>query len=524
MIKLLIVEDETMERRFLCDHIRWEIIGAQVIGGAWNGKEALETVIASRPDIILTDVKMPVMDGVELAKMVQAIDPSVKIIFHSAYDDFEYAREAANLHAFGYILKPIDEEELLKRVKKAVDMCIQEQMHEAMLAKLRIGMTMGEPVLREALVRDLLLGEEAGRDELLRHVGLDWLIAPGAEITLALVRWSERGAVASSEVLHEAEAALRPFRHTPAVRLSAYEAAVLLLADARQAEAVEACFASLAARVSGKYGAAVRYLIENAVIGEIKLHVRFAQLYRRLESGPAADGPDVHGLNVPAIRQFKEEFSRLVRMKDDGQLRALIRAFCEQRFAREPADLPYYIGLGFSVLSLVADAVKSKGHDPFRTADEEIRCWMQLVRLDSAHKLKQFVLNRALAMAEKLGDGKKRSRDQLIERIELIVKQRYHEPLSVEYIAGLMHFTPNYIGATYKTKRNISINDYINKIRVSRSMELLREETLSITDIALMCGYENAPYFHKMFKKHTGSTPGEFRQQANRQAGSTKGE
>lgn len=118
MLKIVIVEDEDIIRRGLMETIDWQAMGVQVVGSAADGEEALGMISQRNPDVVLTDVRMPVMDGLELARKLQELDDSIKVVFLTSHADFEYAREAMRLHVDDYLLKPVDEEELAEVMKR----------------------------------------------------------------------------------------------------------------------------------------------------------------------------------------------------------------------------------------------------------------------------------------------------------------------------------------------------------------------------------------------------------------------
>lgn len=120
MLRMLIADDDAIARDGLASSINWEELGIEISGCAENGKKAMELFMENNSDIILTDIRMPYMDGLELARKAKEIDPLVVIIFISAYDDFAYAREGIKLGAYDYVLKPIDIEMMLDTIRKAV--------------------------------------------------------------------------------------------------------------------------------------------------------------------------------------------------------------------------------------------------------------------------------------------------------------------------------------------------------------------------------------------------------------------
>lgn len=117
-MKLLIVDDEPLVRNGLLYGFNWRRINVDAIGAACNGLEAMEKIEQDRPDIVLTDIRMPGMDGLELAARLKDSFPDIKVVFLTGYSDFEYAKSAIELQAFNYILKPVEEDELFNIIDK----------------------------------------------------------------------------------------------------------------------------------------------------------------------------------------------------------------------------------------------------------------------------------------------------------------------------------------------------------------------------------------------------------------------
>ena len=129
LYKIMLVDDEEEVRKSIINKIDWADAGFEVIGDAENGKDALEKIEQNEPDVVLTDIKMPYMDGLTMAETIRQLYPSVKIVIFSGFDEFEYAKKAIKLNVIEYILKPVNVEELtsiLKRIKSGLDEEIEE--------------------------------------------------------------------------------------------------------------------------------------------------------------------------------------------------------------------------------------------------------------------------------------------------------------------------------------------------------------------------------------------------------------
>ena len=136
MYKLLIVEDNDFERNALESYINWGLLGIETLKSAANGEEGLRSAKANKPDIIISDVKMPVMDGVEMSSEIRAIHPQTRFIFCSGYDDVELLKKAIEIRAYNYLIKPVNHDELIHTVRKIVSELIDEKIANAELGKI----------------------------------------------------------------------------------------------------------------------------------------------------------------------------------------------------------------------------------------------------------------------------------------------------------------------------------------------------------------------------------------------------
>ena len=135
MIKVFLVEDESIIRQGIKNNIDWKSNGFELVGEAGDGEYAYPMILKSRPDILLTDVRMPFMDGLELSRLVKKALPNTKIIVLSGYNEFDYAKEAIKIGISDYLLKPVTSASLLEALKKVADLILEEQEHYRLLER-----------------------------------------------------------------------------------------------------------------------------------------------------------------------------------------------------------------------------------------------------------------------------------------------------------------------------------------------------------------------------------------------------
>lgn len=156
LYRIMLVDDEEEVRKAMIRKMNWEQLGFTVVGDAENGEDALEKLEMLEPDVIMTDIRMPYMDGLTLIARIREQYPFIKVLIFSGYDDFEYAKQAIKLNVTEYILKPVNGEELaeiLKRVKVSLDEEIEQRRNISKLQESYLGSL---PILRELFLNDLV--------------------------------------------------------------------------------------------------------------------------------------------------------------------------------------------------------------------------------------------------------------------------------------------------------------------------------------------------------------------------------
>ncbi|HJD34324.1 MAG TPA: response regulator, partial [Candidatus Mediterraneibacter tabaqchaliae] len=162
MYKLLIVDDEKIEREGMAEFIDWNTYGIEIAGTAWNGQAGYEKVLETHPDIVMTDIKMPVMDGIGLIRKLKEEFPDIQVIVLSGYGEYEYTSQAMEMGVKYYILKPCDEERMLPVIEK-----VKDEIEKKKLEKRKYDTTVKKllPLAKEQVFRNILLNRETSRKE-----------------------------------------------------------------------------------------------------------------------------------------------------------------------------------------------------------------------------------------------------------------------------------------------------------------------------------------------------------------------
>ncbi|SFI51000.1 two-component system, response regulator YesN [Paenibacillus sp. UNC496MF] len=522
MYSILLVDDEKMELDTLSRYVPWDAMDIAVAGTAKNGREALELAKALDPDVILTDVRMPIMDGLEFAKRAKQHSKRVKIVFLSGHDEFQYIKAAIAVEASGYLLKPIDLDELRQLMEKVKLKC-----DEARLAEQTIAMA------KEKLLRALFLepGDDAREEaaaKLLRMDGMPELLRGPLKVASLSVAWigDDGGSASGEQAPKQLEASL-----TEAVRarLKALGfagglidgeygdfAALFPAADPRnddalwtglQREMAESFPVRLTiglSRPGERPEDAYALLKEARAAAEHAFYVGKGALIR----AEAVREPSTGEVGVEA---YQAALLRAIgQLKPDEAEREIDRFMEElktRRVHRHPARAAA-VRLLSGVKHQLGQAVKdAEAAGPVR-GEWDLMNGCEVLG-DIGDYLKQACGSLILVLSEK-----DRDRHLGIARsIEAIIARDYRLPLTVEDIAKEVYLSPNYVRTIFKEKTGRTILEAITDMRMARASALLADRSLKIHEIAGRVGYENVSYFCSLFHKTAGVTPNQYRKQ-----------
>lgn len=544
MSKLLIVDDEAHVVERLATLVPWESIGVTAVHKAYSAKLALEVLQEHAIDVVLTDIRMPGMTGLELSAHIRRNWTKTRCILLSGYADFEYAKEAITLGASGYLLKPVKDEELLSTVSQVLQQLsvewAQVLSHERTARMLRDNL----PQMRGNLLHELLEGRRYPLKELqdkmtMLHVPAFY----GEPFWLMLVRLEE------------------PFYTYDSQSLALLEYAVGNIAE----ELFAPHFDLWSGKDSHDYLVYVVKRAERADSGGEPSASGDAETLHALETAAAQWQTAIHTylkgrLTILISRKgvFPEHLSEVydttlsALRKHVGAERDLIITVAEERTAGTevrsiPAlyELPtmnqlleagqwaaaqervnrIFAELGgkqeelhehlLEVFFVIASAASYYAHKNGRPLAELLGPgYEKLIQgapyrsLQQLHDWADDVLSRLRSQTE---DEAKDSRTKLIEQVQRFVERHLASDVSLAAIADHVFMHPVYISKIYKLETGENLSDYVNRIRMEKAAQLLLGTQDKIYEIASRIGYQRAHSFINVFKKYTGLTPQEYR-------------
>ncbi|CDN43502.1 response regulator [Paenibacillus sp. P22] len=534
MAQLLIVDDEAHVVDRLAATVDWQAAGVEQVFKAYSGVEALELLRQFSIDIVVSDIRMPGMSGLELIAEIRGSWPKTKCILLSGYSDFNYAKEAIRHQAEAYLLKPVKEEELTAAVRSAIGKL--EEEWEEVISQQRLSYVVKEnlPLMRASLLLDLLQGripEEAALREkmgLLELSGGEW-----SRCSLMIVRldelflqygpqnpeWKEYAIGNMAGELFGPRYAIWPAK-------DAYGYYVYAMAPRR--DSPHGHDAAWFERTAADLQTAVSSYLKAKISVMVCKEGRFPE-----------EIPGLYGRLVDSFRgRIGDERELFMRLEDTGldagikpleslyEPPALIRLFdagkwseMENKLQRVYAELEsdgagsqeLLLEVYFTLAGAYAYIAHKNGRQLSDLLGGDYAAMTEAPPFRSVNQLKEWSLRTLRRIREDMQKETKDSRADLIRSIQRYVEEQITGSLSLQAVADRVHLHPVYLSKLYKLETGENLSDYMQAARMAKAEELLKGSSAKIYEIAASLGYQRPHSFNFAFKKQFGMTPQEYR-------------
>jgi two-component system response regulator YesN len=520
--KVFFVEDEIITREGIRDNVDWPANGFEFCGEAADGEMALPLLRTAQPDVLITDIKMPFMDGLQLSKIVRERMPWVKIVILSGHDEFEYAQEAIKLGVTDYLLKPVTVKKLQSALQKLAVQLDKEKIEQENLKKLQEQVEENRVTLRERLLFKLVVGAISPTEAIEKGqmLGLDLiaryylvvilkielgdrteqydydeyqqiqrvvigLVEKNPDIFVVKRDWGDLILImkgSTSEYLEEErDLFLEEIRHE--VVKSRYQLTLGMGASKNRIADIYQSFVEALANTQNPAGED-KYHLDQRVDRTELLKVDKSAVEKYLHSG--------------VKNEFDEFFTAYLQPLGETALKSNL--------------IKNYIFADF-VLA-VAKLVNELGGEIDKVIPELNSIEMILSNIKTTDQLReqaQKILFSALAYRDIQPNGQYKN---LIRQAKEYLEHHYANPeLSLHEVASQVNLSASYFSVVFSQETGQTFKEYMTEIRINKAKELLRMTALRSADIAYQVGYNDPHYFSSVFKKNTGFSPIEFRSQ-----------
>ncbi|MDR1001199.1 MAG: response regulator [Clostridiales bacterium] len=538
MLKVFLVEDEFVVRRGIRDNIDWASEGFLFSGEAADGELAFPLIQREKPDIIITDIRMPFMDGLDLSRLIRKELPHSKIIILSGHEEFSYAQKALNLGVAEYILKPVSGAELIESVKNVARQIYQERKEKENIDRYKNEMKEEETNSKRRLFEEMVSGSPLVKIlERGKQLGLD-LSATYFQILLFKYHFNARNEASYTEDMLTINEKIN--------RISAQAGYIILfdraiegnaaiikaasldrLAVARKEyiEHVEAVFSPYdALRYFGGVGKPVGRLTLLSESFESAARV-FSMRFMLDKNAFVTDGeldfaPKTDAeLSLPDARFISEiQLQKVGTFLKSGEKRDI--PFFVEEFLKSAAGVDSRLFRQYVIMDIYFTAVwvlKEIGGVEELKRNYVAKPESISAMANSATEIKDYILGVFNAVIDRRDEQRNKRYSLMIRRAKEYIAANYaNEDISLNDTARYVNISPSYFSALFSRETGRSFINFLTECRMNKAKELLRCSDIPSSEVSAAVGYKDPHYFSYLFKKTQHCTPMQFRSPQNK--------
>lgn len=501
MKKVMVVEDEELILQGIKSIVHWDELGLSLVHMAHNGIEALEMWEREPVDIIITDIDMPEMSGLELLKRIREKEEFVRFIILTGFDEFEYAREAIRLEVENYILKPINEEELEQQLREAV-----ARLEELEKKKIRY-------IDEKTEWLQFLSGKfsEEGYEYYKEHLKLNTESGP---LWAAVMKWSTES-VKENRITDMIMALQKEQKQLRVVHLPP-DCLLLLLTGMEKPQEVKEYFQILQSQTESQFD-----ILTFISIGPVFYDYRgLPDSYRvamKLQKylivdgyGSCVDETHIQERKSEDITFDRAQLRKLILKKEnEGALGYIEDLFINNVKTGVSLNSLYQMAVHIAILlQEIKKEYKLEDLSSLRNLPELLET---VYKADDIFEIKALFISEVNEIIRYLHEGESQY-TPVVRQIMDEVQKNYREDMNLKTLAYKYHMNASYLGQIFQKEVGCSFTQYLSTKKIEIAKELILNTNMKINDIAKEVGYPDTSYFYRKFKQHYGVAPASLRE------------
>lgn len=515
MFKVLIVDDNFADAEGLKNYIDWDNIGCTVVGSAINGMDGYEKSLALKPEIIITDISMPVIDGMEMTSMIQEKLPNILFIFISCFPSFDYTYNAIKNNIFDYVLKPIDIDEITSVLKKAVDSLNSRNETKELRQKLSEQFEQNKDILFEHHIYNILCGEKYDRS-IMELFGIN------ADLPRRIIICNiENG---------ETQNALNPIfqklnlknifgsHFENCICVNSTQMQYIIIVNASDINSQLSELQKIQNELSLNGGGNVSFYV-----GEKECNFENIGSYFTKLMDASKDNFFISQEQIMLIDDEMLNFAHSAQPVNISEIMSDIYAifdidaslddFIEKYYSSSKISNQQYLkSISYYIISFLNIYLIEQNKSFSNVFDSDTAIWIKLSQFKSIASISCWIRNIITATKEYLSSQSEDYRyRKIVSSTKNYIMKHYSSSDALTESADSQNISLNYANLIFKKYENKTIFDYLVEVRINEAKKLLSETTMKIFQISAAVGYSSNTYFSTSFRKVTGMTPQQYR-------------
>jgi len=532
MIKILIVDDEFIIRTGIRTSIDWESMGMVVVGEAANGKEGYEKVLSLEPHIVITDIRMPVMDGLEFTKLLKENTPNVRIVIISGYNEFQYAREALRMGVNEYLLKPIGADELIKIMLQQCDEVVKERYLIDQDTRMKSLLIENLLLIQTRFVNIVVKGQNNDKQSIIeKSIELNVDLS-GEEYQVVIIDIDDFFLITENLSDKEKEQLKMLIKHIAQEVLIPSTNSMVCFSEADYLLCVINVKASNKHNLFNLYEE-IQYSVKEQQ--RLTVTIGVSNIYKSILDIPKAFNEalialrnkvfkgkdkiisinDVDKTNIisqiiyPSIDE-KEIINYLKIMESEKLNEALEKLY--MNLINTKAGYDEIKNICLRLITIAVSQLDEIGVDFRKYNSRQFDPYVEIEKYETLEDIYTWMKNVFQAFIEAMKSNKNEKFKGIAKVAMLYSSDHYHEDIGVEQIAAITYVTPNYFSRVFKKETGKGFAEWLNMLRIEKAKLLLKDLKLRVYEVAEKVGYNDYKIFTLNFKKYVGCTPKEYRE------------
>lgn len=544
MYTLLIVDDERLVVETLAKTLPWSSIQIEYVHKAYSAEQALQIMNTHSVDIVITDIRMPKVDGLELIENIRQLNKRTKCIIYSGYSDFEYARQAMSSQVVEYLLKPAKDEDILAAVVRMSERLDEEWQQIISLQNASSTLRDNLPLLRSSFLNDLIRGKKIVDPELEQKLRLLQLPFRSEDrFSMLVIRLEEAFAGYDSNSLDLFEFAIaniaeetmsEHFRLFYAKDTYDYLVFLVALSDLKKSQLQQLGQNSmqdeqqLIEQAAMKLQENVRQYLKRSISIVVSPWKTFpsdvSAVYQDCVTSIRRNVGNNTGIYLAlakeqpktAIRSMQSLYepptmTHLLDMGNRDAAEKKIVAIIQELENKGKFSQEHLLEVYYHFSSAFAYAAHKNGKSMEELLDGDIDHQLARGLFHSVKQLEDWAMSFVARLFRELDDSLSDNKSSVIQKVKSYIGEHLAEDVTLQALADHIYLHPVYLSTLFKSETGENIRDYIIVQKMEKAAWLLKHTNDKIYQICSQIGYQNPPYFIKLFKKHYGQTPQEYR-------------
>lgn len=534
MYRVLIVEDELPVRDAIISIIEWETLGFEVVYAAEDGQDALNYLEDHEIDLMITDIYMPFIDGLELVRRVRKNDKYCKVVFLTGYNEFEYAKEAITLNANKYLLKPITKNELTTVLEEISETISRETAERNNISRLKLEYEKRLEYLQDKLLYDILLG----------FIPRDRVIEACQELGFNIV--GSAYVVGVIEIMNKKEVGERVWAEDYSLLhfalfnickeiIADYPGHYLLMGDHGK---IIVCFVSgentksctKAYDILREMLISIRHIYNmDVVAGMGECYMEISDLkYSFQDALTALEYKVIEGSNQIIVKtdverssgrghrqsnEFLEQIEVAIRVSNFDNLSKYIHLYFDTlKFNK--VQLGEFKSLVLTLITRIFATFNQLIVDKKENIVLDFKLIEELLKINDLNVIQEKIIQKCEELMKQLEQKREDDKAILVFQAIQYIESHYDDSnLDLGTICDALHVSSSYFARIFKLYKNQTFLEYLTMFRMKKAKELLKSTNMKVFEISVKVGYDDPHYFSYNFRKNVGMTPSHYRKE-----------